>query len=185
MTFLLGSFTIGYPFLISAALAFGRPRLMAAIIGIVLLVPGALAWRARRRREALYRLAEVVLLALFLAVAAIVNEAHVFRLGPALANVAMLVSFGRTLLSGPSMAESIARIRRRDLPREAVGYCRRLTLLWCVFFGLNAAFITWLAFYASLASWMIYTGVVAYLLAGGFLMAELVYRHWRFANFAG
>src|SRR5262245_9027665 len=76
MRFLLGSFTIGYPLLISAALAFGRPRLVAALMGIVLLVPGALAWRARRRSEALYRLAEVVLLALFLAVAVIVNEAH-------------------------------------------------------------------------------------------------------------
>jgi uncharacterized membrane protein len=185
MAHLLGGFTIGYPFLISIALTLGRPRLMAAVMGIGLLIPGALAWRARGRREALYRLVELALLALFLAVAAIVNEAHVFRLGPALANVAMLVSFGRTLLVGPSMAESIARLQRGDLPPQAVVYCWRLTLLWCVFFGLNAAFITWLAFYASLASWTLYTGVVAYLLAGFLLMAELVYRQWRFAKFAG
>src|SRR5262245_37417249 len=118
MTYLLGGFTIGYPFLISVALTFGRPRLMAAIMGISLLIPGVLAWRSRGRREALYRLAEVALLALFLAVAAIVNEAHVFRLGPALANVTMLVSFGRTLLVAPSMVESIARMHRPDLPPE-------------------------------------------------------------------
>ena len=46
-------------------------------------------------------------------------------------------------------------VTARELPGELVTYCWRLTLLWCVFFALNAAFITWLAFYASLASWTI------------------------------
>jgi len=184
MTTLLATITVGYPFLISLGMALGRPRLTVVVVAMVMLVPGAMAWRSGLRGESLWRLTEIGLVIVFLLVAAFLNEAHVFRLGPALANVAMLLSFGRTLVSGPSMIESIARRVRRGgpLPDGAVQYCWRLTLLWCVFFGLNAAFITWLAFHASLASWALYTGVLAYLLAGALFMAELAYRHRRFAN---
>jgi uncharacterized membrane protein len=46
----------------------------------------------------------------------------------------------------------------------------------------NAAFIAWLAFYGSLVSWTIYTGLLAYLLAGGLFLAELLYRQHRMAT---
>ena len=187
MTALLTSATIGYPFLMSAGLALGRPRLVAVVLGVVLLVPGALAWRSGFRSEALWRLADAAVAIGFLVVATILNRAQVFRLGPALANVAMLLSFGRTLVWGPSIVEMIARVRRGGgpLPTGAVAYCRRLTQLWCVFFALHATFIAWLAFYASLAWWTIYTGILAYLLAGTLFVAELVYRRRRFANAVG
>jgi uncharacterized membrane protein len=182
----LTTVSLGYPLLISVGMAIGRPRLTVVIVALVMLVPAALAWRSGLRGDSLWRLTEIGLVMAFLLVAAFVNDEHVFRLGPALTNVAMLLSFGRTLVSGPSLVESIARRVRHGgpLPDGAVSYCWRLTALWCVFFGLNAAFITWLAFYASLASWALYTGVLAYLIAGGLFMAELVYRHRRFANVA-
>lgn len=186
MTTLLTSTTIGYPFLISAGIALDRPRLVAVVIGVALLIPGALAWRAGSRREALWRLADAALAMAFLAVAAIVNRGQVFRLGPALANVVMLFSFGRTLVRGPSIVEVIARARHHgDLPPGGESYCRRLTLLWCAFFALNAGFIAWLAFYASLGWWTIYTGVLAYLLAGALFMAEVAYRRRHFADATG
>ena len=186
MRTLLTSTTIGYPFLMSAGIALGRPRLVAVLLGVALLVPGALAWRSGYRSAALWRLADAGVAMAFLAVAAIVNRGNVFRLGPALANVAMLFSFGRTLVWGPSIVEMIARVRHGgELPPGAVSYCRRLTLLWCVFFALNAGFITWLAFYATLAWWTIYTGVLAYLLAGALFMGELLYRRRHFASVAG
>lgn len=182
MTSLLTGATIGYPFLVSAGAIFGRPRLPLAIVGAMLLVSIALAWRSGFQGDAVWRVGEAGLMTAFLVVAAVVNEVHVIRLGPAVANVAMLLSFGRTLRSGPSMVESFARLRRRDLPGDLVTYCWRLTLLWCVFFGLNAAFITWLSFYASLASWTVYTGLLAYLLAGVLFVGEIFYRQRRFAG---
>jgi uncharacterized membrane protein len=183
---LLTSTTIGYPFLMSAGLALGRPRLVAVFMGLLLLVPGVLAWRSGYRSAALWRLADVGLAMAFLVAAALVNRGNVFRLGPALANVAMLFSFGRTLVWGPSIVEVIARVRHGgELPPGAEWYCRRLTLLWCVFFAVNAGFIAWLAFYASLAWWTIYTGVLAYLLAGALFIAEVLYRRRHFANATG
>jgi uncharacterized membrane protein len=182
---LLTSTTIGYPFLMSAGLALGRPRLAAVVMGLILLIPCAFAWRAGYRSQALWRLADAAFAMAFLTVAVIVNRGLIFRLGPALANVNMLVSFGRTLVWGPPIVETIARVRHGDLPPDAQLYCRRLTLIWCVFFALNAGFITWLAFYASLAWWTIYTGALAYLLAAALFMAELLYRRRHFASAAG
>jgi uncharacterized membrane protein len=178
---LLTGAAFGYPFLISAGTLLGRPRLPLVVVGALLLVSMALAWRAGFHGGAVWRVGEAALMMAFLVVAAVVNEEHVTRLGPALPNVVMLLSFGRTLRSGPSLIESLARLRWGELPPHVVTYCWRLTLLWCVFFAANAAFISWLAFYGTLASWTIYTGLLAYLLAGGLFLAELLYRHRRFA----
>jgi uncharacterized membrane protein len=171
----------GYPFLISAGTLLGRPRLPLVVVGVLLLVTTAFAWRGGFQGDAVWRLGEAALMMAFLVVAAVVNEEHVTRLGPAVPNVVMLLSFGRSLRRGPSLIESIARMRWGELPSHVVTYCWRLTLLWSVFFAVNAAVIAWLAFYGSLASWTIYTGLLAYLLAGGLFLAELLYRHRRIA----
>jgi uncharacterized membrane protein len=171
---LAGAF--GYPFLITAGTLLGRPRLPLVVVGAMLVVSMVLACRAGFQGDAIWRVGEAAVMMAFLVVAAVVNEEPVTRLGPAVPNVVMLLAFGRTLWGGPSLIESIARMRWGDLPPHVVTYCWRLTLLWCVFFAMNAAFIAWLAFYGSLAWWTIYTGLLAYLLAGGLFLAELLYR---------
>jgi uncharacterized membrane protein len=181
MTVVSASIAFGYPFIISAGVALGRPGLVAVLLSLLLLTPAGLAWWWSRPGEALSYLVQGCLVMLCVTLAALTNEARLIRLGPAVANVAMLFSFGRTLRKGPSMVETFARLRHRHLPHEAVGYCRRLTLLWCMFFALNGAFIVWLALYASIAWWTIYTGCLAYLLAAALFLAELLYRRRRFA----
>ncbi len=46
----------------------------------------------------------------------------------------------------------------------------------------NAGVSLWLALYATLAQWTVYTGVVAYLLAGTLFTIEIAYRAWRFRD---
>jgi uncharacterized membrane protein len=182
LTPLLTGAAFGYPFLIAAGAWLGLPRLPLIVAGALLLVSMAVAWRAGFPGDAVWRVGEAGLMMAFLVVAALLNEEHVTRLGPAVPNVVMLLAFGRTLRRGPSLIETIARMRRGDLAPHVVIYCWRLTLLWSVFFAVNAAFIAWLAFYGSLASWTIYTGLLAYLLAGGLFLAEVLYRHHRMAT---
>jgi uncharacterized membrane protein len=179
---LLASLAFGYPFLVRVGSALGRPRLIVVLMAMALLAPAAVVWQRGRSSDALRHLAEAAVAIAFLVAAAVVNDAHLYRLGPALTNVGLLLAFGRTVLRGPSMAETFARMRRRDLPCEAVIYCRRLTIIWCVFFSVNTGVIVWFAFYASIELWTIYTGGVAYLLAGTFFIAELLYRQRRFAD---
>jgi uncharacterized membrane protein len=173
---------VSYPFLVLLGLRVLPPRVLAMWMAAIPIAVAVFAWKRGRLTAELSGTLPAAFLAVTLAIAALFNEARVFLLVPAMTNVAFLFSFGRTLVKGPSMAEIFARMRRRDLPEGAVEYCRKLTGLWCVFFGLNSAFIIWLALYASLAWWTVYTGFIAYVLAGTLFLLELAYRQQRFRH---
>jgi uncharacterized membrane protein len=57
--------------------------------------------------------------------------------------------------------------------------------VWCVFFVLNSGVILWLALRGPLEHWVLYTGLVAYLLMGALFTAEMTYRAWRFRRYQG
>lgn len=110
---------------------------------------------------------------------------QLFLFVPVLINTALLIAFGRTLVNGPSMVETFARLRGRDLSTDEVVYCRIVTGVWCLFLALNGAVTLWLALYASLAWWTLYTGVLSYLLIATLFAVETVYRYWRFRPYDG
>jgi len=109
-----------------------------------------------------------------LAVAA--NAALPLKLYPVLVNGALLAAFGASLVSGPSMVERLARLREPDLPPQAVGYTRRVTQAWCVFFVVNGAIALATALFAPEAVWSLYTGVVSYVLMGLMFGGEYLLR---------
>ena len=104
------------------------------------------------------------------AIAAISGDLSV-RLYPVFMNAAMFVTFALTLIYPPSMIERFARITRPDLPRKAVAYTRKVTMLWMGFFLVNGAIALWTALAGSWTAWTIYNGGIAYaLMAALFLM---------------
>ena len=117
--------------------------------------------------------------------AALFDDGRLFLFVPVLINAALLVAFGRTLVNGPSMVETFARLRGRNLSTEEVVYCRIVSGVWCLFLALNGAVRLWLALYASLAWWTLYTGVLSYVLIATLFAAETVYRYWRFRPYDG
>ncbi len=187
---------IAYPFLIYVGLRWGSPRILALLVAVFLALRFITAVRTRRspqpERTPDARVAHLrslvfpfVLVGTVIAVAAASNDGVIFLFMPVLINAALLVSFGRTLLRGPSMIETFARLQVSSLSDEELIYCRHVTLLWCVFFVLNGAVTLWLALLASLEQWTLYTGLIAYLLMGGLFLAELIYRKWRFRRYEG
>lgn len=173
---------IGYPLLVYGGLRLLQPRWLALALG------GALLTReiGRSRQGATSPfLVPLVLVGVILALALVFNEGRFFLFVPVLLNAALLVSFARTLIAGPSMVESLARRRFGQVPIEHVGYCRRVTEVWCVFFVINSGVILWLALRGPLEHWVVYTGLVAYLLMGALFTAEMTYRAWRFRRYEG
>ena len=63
-----------------------------------------------------------------------------------------------------------------EIPPPAVPYMRRLTMIWTVFFALNACIAAWLAWQGSLAEWTLYNGCISYLLIGLLVVVEYLYR---------
>lgn len=172
--------TLLYPIAIYFALQWFQPRLIAIGLAIVLLI--------RSRHSALKLLADLprishavlfALLALCVITFATNSEA-LLRLYPAAMTFGVLALFALTLSHPPSMIERFARLRQPDLPPAGVTYTRRVTLVWCGFLALNGAFATWTAFYASREIWLLYNGLVIYLLMGLLFAGEWLYRHWRY-----
>jgi uncharacterized membrane protein len=97
---------------------------------------------------------------------------------PVAVNVGLLGLFAHSLFKPPSFIERIARSREPDLPAAAVIYTRHVTLIWCIYFALNAAVAAWLALFGSDAAWALYSGGIAYLCAGALFGAEFIVRQW-------
>jgi uncharacterized membrane protein len=168
------------------AVYFGLLHLGARSVGLLLmllLLPGlAIKWR-RARREDLWVVARVPLSVLALvALAALFDERRFVLALPVLINAVLLFNFASSLRSTP-LVERFARMQDPELGPEQVRYCRAVTVVWCMFFLLNGALSGVLALYASVASWALYTGLVAYLLIGLLATAEYVVRKARFREY--
>src|SRR2546428_12023582 len=174
---------MSYPVLIYAGLTLVRPRTLAIILAVLLLVHGVGTWPQR----GLAQVSRLVLLpvVVVLLLAGLFNQGQFFLLVPVLINAVLLIAFGRTLLWGPPMVETFARVRGRELPDEEVVYCRVVTGLWCLFFAFNGGVTLWLALGATLARGPLYTGGGPYMLLRTLLAAEMVYRYWRFRPYDG
>ena len=76
------------------------------------------------------------------------------------------------------MIERFARLGEADLPPAAIGYTRRVTQIWCVFFVGNGALAIYTALYASRDDWALYNGCIAYLLMGALFGGEWLFRRF-------
>lgn len=170
---LLGAVTLSYPVAIyfllreQGARALALPLCLLAVLRVIF------------AREWLWG---AVLLAMAV-VTALTDLSLPAKFYPVAVNLGLFVLFGRSLLRPPSFVERIARLREPDLPPPAVAYTRRVTMLWCVFFLVNAMIAAWLALFSSDASWAMYSGGIAYacaglLFAGEFVVRRLVRQQW-------
>ena len=93
-----------------------------------------------------------------------------------LVSLYLLWTFGATLRSGMPVVERFARIVEVDLPDFCVPYCRKVTVIWCVFLAANSVCVGVLALWAPLEWWALYAGLVFYFLMGTLLAGEFVFR---------
>jgi uncharacterized membrane protein len=104
------------------------------------------------------------------------NQLGALRLYPALVNGLMLLIFGWSLFSPPSLVERLARVQHPDLPPTGIIYTRRVTQVWCVFFIFNGSIALVTALWASMEVWSLYNGLIAYLLMGVLFAGEYLIR---------
>ena len=176
---------IAYPVLILAALNYLEPRQTAFIIlGLT-----ALRFLLLRRTPNFGALRAIALPAACVGAVvlftSISNDARGLLIAPVLVNAALLATFGGSLFRGQPMVERFARIQVSDLSTEEIGYCRRVTLVWCAFFVGNGRIALTLAISGDVEAWAIFTGFISYLLIGMLFAVEFIYRHYRFRRYTG
>ena len=177
--------TLAYPALIYLALGVVEPRIVA--IGALVLLAARVGVSGPSRllgyaREAL--IPGLAVAAALLASAAW-NSPIALLATPAVVSLALFASFARTFWQDQTLVERLALLRADQLSEAERSYCRRVTLLWCGFFLANSAAALWLAMFGNRELWVLYTGLVSYLLIGTVYALEFSYRQWRFRRYLG
>jgi uncharacterized membrane protein len=176
---------LAYPLAVWAALALGGARGAGALVIAALALRSLLVWR-RAEPAALGRLLVPLAAAgLPAAAATLLDDPLLLLFVPVLVNLGLLGAFGWTLLRGPPLIESVARLQVGELSAAEVRHCRGVTGVWCAFFAANALATAWLALSASLAAWALWTGALSYLAVAVVLAVELTVRSWRFRRYTG
>jgi uncharacterized membrane protein len=176
----LGGFAIAallvlYPLAIYFGLQFLQPRLLGLLLALLVALR---AWLVRDRlRTAGAQLYPVIVMGGACALLAMLfNSAASLRLLPVAINAVFFLSFALTLRWPPSMIERFARIMHPDLSAHGVAYTRRVTQIWCGFFIVNGGIALYTALAGSAALWLLYNGLLAYVLMGLLFAAEYLVR---------
>jgi uncharacterized membrane protein len=171
-----------YPVLAARALAAYGGREVATIALAVALGSFVLRrWLERRTTTGL--LVQYAPGVVLLGAAILLDASLPLLLFPALVNLYLAAAFAWTLHRGPSMVERGAALIQPHLPEFTRSYCRRITALWVLFFGVNAGVIAWLALRSPGLWWPFYTtwiyfGAVTLFSGVEFLVRKIWFRHY-------
>ena len=166
--------TISYPFLVWFSMDYLQPRYLAlALAGLFLLrflyrhpsLPTGQAW-------------PLVFAAcpLFLLVIALVNETRWLLAYPVFVSLVFFAVFTFSLVYPPTIVERIARLEDPNLPPKGVIYTRKVTLVWCGFFLVNATLSLLTIWHGDPWLWSLYNGCIFYVLMGLLMAAEMTVR---------
>ncbi|MBX3479395.1 MAG: hypothetical protein KF842_03275 [Caulobacter sp.] len=169
----LAVITVLYPFIALIAVRTVGPAIVVGALCVLLLVRTFFGvGRGIPLGVALAPLAVALLMGLMM-----LWDAHrAVRFYPVFMSGAMLAAFAASLVKGPSMIERLARVAEPDMPASGVIYTRKVTMVWCLFLGLNGLVALWTALYASLEVWTAYNGFISYVLMGALLGGEFLVR---------
>jgi uncharacterized membrane protein len=104
------------------------------------------------------------------------NSPLSLKLYPVLVNLSFLLLFIWSLWNPPTIIERFARLSDDHFPDHAVAYTRTVTLVWCCFFMVNGTISLGLSLFSSDAAWVLYNGLISYLLMGLLFLAEWIIR---------
>ncbi|MBR1920044.1 MAG: hypothetical protein IJ831_10525, partial [Spirochaetales bacterium] len=113
----------------------------------------------------------------------ITGSERILRFYPVLVNILMLLTFSLSIHREESMVLVFAKLGDRRIAKHPARgsiarYCRKVTLVWCAFFLINGTIALVTTLYPSQQAWVIYNGLVAYILIGTLFIGEFIVRHF-------
>jgi uncharacterized membrane protein len=175
-------FVVLYPGIVYLALTRLGARAAGLLVAAALLVGLALRAKGERQKHAVSALGVPLTLIGVALLGAVFDDERMVLALPVIANLALLAHFGVSLRTMP-IVERFARAVDDDVWPEQVVYCRKVTVLWCAFFAVNAVAITALALFAPLSWWTLYAGIGSYALVGLLVSVEYVVRRYLFRKY--
>ena len=128
-------------------------------------------------RIAIMALAGTLIIVLIL----VTENAGLAKLYPVIVNIMLLLFFGLSIFWPPTVIWRLATMKEKDLEtspdRElAEAYCRKVTIVWCVFFIMNSMISLATSLWASDGIWTLYNGLISYILMGMLFGGEILLR---------
>nr|WP_249427566.1 hypothetical protein [Enterobacter asburiae] len=166
---------LAWPFLIGFGLTHNSLQWLLPVMALVLLLR---LRQARRNAGPMRYVVQCVALAgIALCAASYLLKTHQWLLFyPVVVNLVMLAVFGGSLWTAMPLVERLARLREPNLPPEGVRYTRKVTLVWCGFFIGNGAMALFTVLHGDMHLWMLWNGMVAYILMGTLMATEWLVR---------
>ena len=163
-----------YPFVVYFSIDRIGPGALGIILITMLVARGALLKQLSPR----IMWVSLVLVALLAVLLLTDGTGLVLKLYPTLVNIGLGCACAYTLINPPSMIERIARASGKPLSIKAPMYTRVVTMVWCLFFTLNATMSAFTALFGSIGVWALYNGAIAYALAGTLIIGEMIFRYF-------
>lgn len=102
---------------------------------------------------------------------------NIIQLYPVVLNISFAAYFIHSTLNGNTpIIEKIARIKEKNLPKQAIVYTRNVTKVWASFFLVNASISVITLIFFDLNIWTIYNSVISYIFIGIIFLIEYCIR---------
>lgn len=164
-------FLFAYPFAVYFFLDRFGPEVLGIALAFLFLLRYQSLWKKYR-----YILVLALLLMLVFFLLDSSSSVGVIKLYPVLVSLSFLSFFCASLLWPPTIVERFA-LEAGAEPGEALRrYARAVTIVWCVFFLLNAIVSMLITVFGDMDSWLFYNGIISYLIMGALFGGELLFR---------
>lgn len=165
--------TMAYPFLVCLSLSSGYPAGAATLLGAILALKAYSAMRRRNQGAPVAIATASIVASLALTLGLLAPSSSLYY--PAAMSAFLLAVFAASLLSPPTIIERFAQAAHGELSAQARAYCRKVCLVWIVFFIANAL-IALDSTRRPLAWWTLYNGFLSYLAIGSLFGVEYLVR---------
>ena len=99
----------------------------------------------------------------------------ILKFYPPICNLIFFIIFFVSLFTKETIIQKIAKSMEGELNENTKIYTRKLTYVWCLFTFLNFIISVWTIFQND-KIWMIYNGIISYLLMGMIFFLEFILR---------
>ncbi len=125
-----------------------------------------------------YKWIAITVAGIILAVIAMFSSDPItIKLYPVLISLTLFGVFSFSLFKSQSIITKLAmKMSKEPLPSYAITYTWYVTLVWAVFFVINATISLSTVFAADVDIWALYNGFISYVLIGGLMSVELLVR---------
>lgn len=164
--------SVAYPFAVWLNIDSVNPRWFGVVLLIAILIRFAVSGKQRKTSDWLM----TAVMGSFCCAVILLDSEILLKCYPVMMSAGMGLLFLISLSDEQSLIERFARAGGKQPPPEAKGYLRGLSLVWGGLLLLNAAIAAWTVWFATLAMWTLYNGLLSYLFIAVFVVAELFYR---------